>query len=245
MKRLHTRVNLIPVIAKSDTMTEDEILSFKQRIIEDINYNQINIFRPPEYDYDDEETLQLNRAIISCYPFAIVGSTTEVEVDGRLVRGRRYPWGVVEVDNEAHCDFSVLRQTLIRTHMEDLKQYTSDVLYENYRTEKLEAGGAQQDLTVFQEVNPIARMEEEKKAHELKMQKMEAEMRMVFQQKVQEKEAKLKQSEEELYARHREMKEAMERQRLELEEKRRRLEASRGMPHATAGKKKGAFGFAK
>lgn len=52
-------------------------------------------------------------------------------------------------------------------------------------------------------------------------------MKMVFQQKVQEKESKLKQSEEELYARHREMKEALEKQRLELEDKRRRLESGR------------------
>lgn len=56
---------------------------------------------------------------------------------------------------------------------------------------------------------------------------MEAEMKMVFQQKVQEKEAKLKQSEEELYARHREMKEALEKQRAELEDKKRRLESGR------------------
>lgn len=46
---------------------------------------------------------------------------------------------------------------------------------------------------------------------------------MVFQQKVQEKEAKLKLSEEELYARHREMKEALEKQRSELEDKKRRV----------------------
>ena len=50
---------------------------------------------------------------------------------------------------------------------------------------------------------------------------------MVFQQKVAEKEAKLKQSEEELYARHREMKEALERQRADLEDKKRRLESGR------------------
>lgn len=56
---------------------------------------------------------------------------------------------------------------------------------------------------------------------------MEVEMKMVFQQKVQEKENKLKQSEEELYARHREMKEALEKQRLELEDKKRRLESGR------------------
>lgn len=69
---------------------------------------------------------------------------------------------------------------------------------------------------------------------------------MVFQQKVNEKEAKLKQSEEEvrqlaanfldchvltlvvqLYARHREMKEALEKQRNELEDKKRRIESGR------------------
>lgn len=70
-------------------------------------------------------------------------------------------------------------------------------------------------------------MAEERALHESKLAKMEAEMKMVFQQKVNEKEAKLKQSEEELYARHREMKEALEKQRLELEEKKRRLESGR------------------
>lgn len=29
-------------------------------------------------------------------PFAVVGSNTLVEVDGKKVRGRKYPWGVVE-----------------------------------------------------------------------------------------------------------------------------------------------------
>jgi septin 7 len=30
---------------------------------------------------------------------------------------------------------------LIRTHMEELKEFTNEVLYENYRTAKLAAGG--------------------------------------------------------------------------------------------------------
>lgn len=246
MRRLHTRVNLIPVIAKSDTLTEEEISLFKQRILADIEFHKIQIFNPPEYEYDDEETTELNREIVTKFPFAIVGSTTEVESNGRLVRGRKYPWGVIEVDNESHNDFVKLRQMLIRTHLEELKQHTADVLYERYRTAKLESLGITQDPSVFQEVNPIAKMEEEKRLHEAKMQKMEAEMRMVFQQKVQEKESKLKQSEDELHARHREMKEALERQRAELEEKKRRLEAGGRpiTPGNTVGKKKG-FGFNK
>ncbi len=34
-------------------------------------------------------------------------------INGQTVRGRRYPWGVVEVDNPAHSDFTRLRQALL------------------------------------------------------------------------------------------------------------------------------------
>jgi hypothetical protein len=70
-------------------------------------------------------------------------------------------------------------------------------------------------------------MQEERVLHEAKLAKMEAEMKMVFQQKVQEKEAKLKQSEEELYARHKDMKDALEKQRADLEEKKKKIESGR------------------
>lgn len=88
-------------------------------------------------------------------------------------------------------------------------------------------------------------MAEERALHDAKLAKMENEMKLVFQQKVAEKEAKLKQSEEELYARHREMREALEKQRLELEDKKRRLESGRpltpekGNYNAASSKKKG------
>jgi septin 7 len=165
---------------------------------------------------------------MSKVPFAVVGATSEItSADGRKVRGRRYPWGIIEVDNEEHCDFVKLRQMLIRTHMEELKEHTNNALYENYRSEKLTAMGVAQDPSVFKEVNPAVKQEEERTLHEQKLAKMEAEMKMVFQQKVAEKESKLKQSEEELYARHREMKEQLERQRLDLEEKKSRIESGR------------------
>ncbi|TIC37040.1 hypothetical protein E3Q08_00068 [Wallemia mellicola] len=227
MRRLHTKVNLIPVIAKSDTLSEEEVESFKRRILSDIEHHNIQIFKSPVYEQEDEETIQENQEIESKIPFAIVGSTQTIQTpDGRNVRGRSYPWGVVEVDNEEHCDFVKLRQMIIRTHMEELKESTN-VLYENYRSEKLLAMGVQQDASVFKEVNPTAKAVEEKALHDAKLSKMEAEMKLVFQQKVQEKEAKLRQSEEELYARHREMKESLEKQRQELEDKRRRLESGR------------------
>lgn len=198
------------------------------KILQDIKFHKVQIFEGPRYELDDEETIAENNEIMSKVPFAVVGATNEIQTpDGRKVRGRRYPWGVIEVDNEEHCDFVKLRQMLIRTHMEELKEHTNNILYENYRTDKLIAMGVSQDPSVFKEVNPAVKQEEERSLHEQKLAKMEAEMKMVFQQKVAEKESKLKQSEEELYARHREMKEQLERQRLELEEKKSRIESGR------------------
>ncbi|SPO28734.1 probable cell division control protein CDC3 [Ustilago trichophora] len=243
MRRLHQKVNLIPVIAKSDTLTDEEIAQFKQRILNDIAHHQIEIFHAPIYENEDEETLLEIQEISSKVPFAVVGSNTEIDTpDGRRVRGRAYPWGVIEVDNEEHCDFVKLRQMLIHTHMEELKEHTNGVLYEKYRSEKLVAMGVTQDHSVFKEVNPAAKMAEERAIHEARLRKMENEMKLVFQQKVAEKEAKLKQSEEELYARHREMRDALEKQRQELEDKRRRLESGRPLTPekvSQATKKKG------
>jgi len=53
-------------------------------------------------------------------PFAVVGANAMVEVKGKKLRGRQYPWGIVEVENPAHCDFVKLRTMLI-THMQDLQ----------------------------------------------------------------------------------------------------------------------------
>lgn len=41
---------------------------------------------------------------------------------------------------------------LIHSHMEELKEYTNDFLYENYRSEKLIAMGVNQDSSVFMEI---------------------------------------------------------------------------------------------
>lgn len=48
-------------------------------------------------------------------PFAIIGSEDEIEVDGQLVRARIYPWGIAEVDNPEHSDFSRLRSALLKS----------------------------------------------------------------------------------------------------------------------------------
>ncbi|XP_011837936.1 PREDICTED: septin-1 [Mandrillus leucophaeus] len=73
-------------------------------------------------------------------PFAVVGSCEVVRDGGkRPVRGRRYSWGTVEVENPHHCDFLNLRRMLVQTHLQDLKEVTHDLLYEGYRARCLQS----------------------------------------------------------------------------------------------------------
>ncbi|TIB96704.1 GTP binding protein [Wallemia mellicola] len=138
MRRLSPRVNVIPVIGKADSLTPSELKTFKKRVMEDIEHYEIPIYSfPYDVEEDDEETVMDNSELRAMLPFAIVGSEEEMTIDGEVVRARRYPWGVVNVDDPAHSDFSRLRSALLSSHLTDLKEITHDFLYENYRTEKL------------------------------------------------------------------------------------------------------------
>ncbi|XP_008115574.2 septin-5 isoform X1 [Anolis carolinensis] len=136
MKALHEKVNIVPLIAKADCLVPSEIKKLKERIREEIDKFGIKVYQFPECDSDeDEDFKQQDRELKESAPFAVIGSNTVVEAKGQRVRGRLYPWGIVEVENQAHCDFVKLRNMLIRTHMHDLKDVTCDVHYENYRAQ--------------------------------------------------------------------------------------------------------------
>lgn len=58
MKNLHERVNIIPVIAKADTLTSEECQYLKKRVIEEIRQNQIRIYEFPDSEDEDENREQ-------------------------------------------------------------------------------------------------------------------------------------------------------------------------------------------
>ncbi|KAK5782490.1 septin CDC3 PWA37_000572 [Arxiozyma heterogenica] len=227
--QVHKKCNLIPVISKSDIMSDEEIIAFKTTIMKQFNENGIDLFQPPMYKLDDEDTREMANKLYESLPYAVVGSNDFVPdpIDpSKMIRARQYPWGLVEVENSKHSDFQYLRDLLIRQYLEELRERTDNVLYENYRSNKLVNLGIKQDNSVFKEFDPLERQEEERKLHEAKLAKLESEMKSVFQQKVNEKEKKLQKSETELFARHKEMKEKLLKQLKALEEKKHQLEMS-------------------
>ncbi|KAI8880813.1 putative septin [Backusella circina FSU 941] len=133
MKHLGSRVNLIPVIAKADTLTPNDLAQYKRNILDSISANNIQVYSCP-IESDDEEVTRVNQSIMRAMPFSVIGSTQDVTTpDGRTVKGREYAWGVAEVENEEHCDFKKLRKLLVRSHMDDLISTTEENHYENYR----------------------------------------------------------------------------------------------------------------
>jgi len=147
MKQLHDKVNIVPVIGKADTLTPAELDHMKRRILDEIDEQGIKIYELPGCESDeDEDYVEQTKQLKAAMPFAVVGSNTLIEVCGKKVRGRLYPWGVVEVENPKHCDFVKLRTMLI-THMQDLKEVTQETHYENFRAAQLSGDTpASQDL---------------------------------------------------------------------------------------------------
>lgn len=223
MKRLCDKVNIIPVISKADTLTSEECTLFKKQILSEIGQHKIKIYEFPDTVEEDEEH-KVNKTLKDRVPFAVVGSNAVIELEGKKLRGRNYPWGLVEVENLEHCDFIALRNMVIRTHLQDLKDVTNNVHYENYRCRKLAGLGVDGKPSRISNKNPLAQMDEEKRDHDLKMKKMEAEMEQVFEMKVREKKQKLKDSEQELTRRHEATRKSLEQQAKELEDKRQQFE---------------------
>ncbi|TKR61016.1 hypothetical protein L596_028186 [Steinernema carpocapsae] len=161
MKNLHDRVNIIPVIAKADTLTTHELVQFKKRINGDIAKNDIRIYQFPENEDESGEfpmPYERNR-----YPFAVVGSnvTMKSETTGCNVRVREYPWGIVEVENIGHNDFISLRDLIIRKNLIDLIDVTKNVHYENFRYRHMCANPNASD-----ERDPFTQLEQEQRIWE-------------------------------------------------------------------------------
>ncbi|XP_009944978.1 PREDICTED: septin-12-like, partial [Leptosomus discolor] len=76
MRRLSKIVNVVPVIAKADTLTLEERAEFKQRIQEDLKTHAISVYPQEDFDQDLDDR-ELNDRIREKIPFAVVGADQE------------------------------------------------------------------------------------------------------------------------------------------------------------------------
>ena len=180
MKRLCEKVNIIPIIAKADGLTQPEMISYKKKVLKDLDDNGITIFKIPECDSDeDEQFKKKDKELRESIPYAIVGSTSQVDINGRKTRGRVYPWGVIDIQDESFSDFIRLK-TFLSLHMQDLKDATNEILYENYRSMYLSQQSAEESPEDKRSAEKLLKIKEEEIR---KMQEQLMQMQQVLQRK--------------------------------------------------------------
>uniref|UniRef100_A0A8B9C8T6 Septin n=3 Tax=Anser TaxID=8842 RepID=A0A8B9C8T6_9AVES len=226
MKSLDSKVNIIPIISKADSISKTELQKFKNKLMSELVSNDVQIYQFPT---DDETVSQVNTVMNGHLPFAVVGSTEEVKIGNKMVKARQYPWGIVQVENENHCDFVKLREMLICTNMEDLREQTHARHYELYRRCRLEEMGFRD---IGPENKPVSLQEAyEAKRHEfyLELQRKEEEMRQHFVQRVKEKETILKEAEQQIQTKFDHLMLMHQEEKLKLEKKKKALEDDMAM----------------
>uniref|UniRef100_A0A671S2G1 Septin n=1 Tax=Sinocyclocheilus anshuiensis TaxID=1608454 RepID=A0A671S2G1_9TELE len=192
MKKLDSKVNIIPVIAKADTISKSELHKFKIKIMSELVSNGVQIYQFP---IDDETVANINTAMNGHLPFAVVGSTEEVNIGNKMLKARQYPWGVVQ-------EYTTILEKLVcvksRNNYVEFKPLFFVSLQQTYEAKRQEFVG--------------------------ELQRREEEMRQTFVQRVEEKESELKDGERELQGKFEQLKRLHAEEKSKLEEKRRSLE---------------------
>ncbi|KAG0000823.1 hypothetical protein BGZ79_005423 [Entomortierella chlamydospora] len=197
LRTLSQKVNVIPVIAKADTMTAEEKIAFKSLLLRDFEEYRIDTF--PSSHLDEVDGAE---ELLKHVPFSVVGSESFAIIGGRRMRARSYRWGIVEVENAEHSDFIYLRELLLETCLHDLVESTHRVHYHDYRAKALRTN----NRVSFYECDESydSHLENSKKA-KADMERREEEIRQKFIEKVHETELALREREEQLMAKKMEM----------------------------------------
>lgn len=126
LKTLSTRVNVIPVISKCDSIDLKTLKTYKAAC--KLIFEQYDI-KFCEFFYDEEVTSLINDSL----PFSLINSNSlQTLENGRCIRGRDFPWGFVELEDDSLCDFNLLRKILMSDHMLEFILST-ELHYENFR----------------------------------------------------------------------------------------------------------------
>ncbi|KAG0275294.1 Septin-6 [Linnemannia exigua] len=218
LQTLAKKVNVIPIIAKADTMTAEEKVSFKSILLRDLQEHGIKTF-PSDYPEEVDGAEELLQHI----PFSVIGSDTIARIGNRDVRCRTYRWGVVEVENAEHSDFVYLRELLMSTCLHDLVETTHNVHYHHHRGSALRKLGRPVSILECDDTYD-SQIEGTKAQNKQEMERREEQIRQMFVEKVKEKEIALRDREEQLNAKRAELAAELEQARMQIEAEQREVD---------------------
>ena len=182
---LQSQVNLIPVVAKADTITTEDLQTFKKGVLTALDENGIAWYKPTDC-----------AAYADAFPAATIASNEVEVVDGETVRVRQYPWGTVEVEENPHSDVGLLRDLLFRTHTHELVSRTHTDIYEQFRALKLKKMGF---VDADEQGNPISLIDT---LYLVDLNRKHVELDKRFLEKIRQKESELDRAKDDLLSKY-------------------------------------------
>lgn len=135
LESVHNRVNIVPIIARAETLTIPERALFKRRVLDDLKRQKINIYKMSNPDLEDPDDLKrLMKEIQDAMPFAI--STMSLKSDNSLMP-RSLDWGEIDPNDLNHSDFPLLK-SMLQMQIPDLCEITHEEFYEQFRLRMME-----------------------------------------------------------------------------------------------------------
>lgn len=132
MHELSSKCNLVPIIPKADMYTPEELIARKEEIKKLLLDNNVVFFTPHVNENDNDLTAEVTDMVWNM-PFAVIASETMYDHEGEILRGRKYPWGFINIEVEEGNDFKRLQRLLVHTNLDELISRTNDLFYNNYR----------------------------------------------------------------------------------------------------------------
>lgn len=218
MKELHDKVNIIPIVAKSDSLPKADLQKFKRAIKSKLENEHIKMYHFPT----DGETAHMNYNVNNRIPLAVTASGDYVHIGDKALRARVFPWGTMLVEDEEHSEFLMLKDMLIVTSMEDLKEKTYTEHYERYRRNRLAEFGfsdLKNELNVYQLI-------EKKRCDQQRMMLAEEEkLKQAFDDKIRNLDAKFKEQEMEMQQKYNKLYEELRIEEEKIEKDKKQQEA--------------------
>lgn len=126
MKEISKMCNLIPVVGKSDLLSDVERQECSNRIAEALSKEGIDVFH---LDVPDKE-----RVGKSEYPFFVIAKSMVSEDNNG--HNREYPWGTMIPEKVGSNDFYLLVDSLIAKNLIKLVEAT-EIFYDDYKTKEI------------------------------------------------------------------------------------------------------------
>ncbi|WVQ71908.1 hypothetical protein IAR50_001450 [Cryptococcus sp. DSM 104548] len=162
--RLSKRANVLPILSRTDSLTVSELEAVKAAVQRDLSAafsktpgRGFGVFGSDEESLSDsikEEDMQVDQpdprpptpnsihstATLSApgLPWSIFIPSPSVPGGAEVQAGaRQFPWGTASVLDPEHSHFGLLLDNILGEYTKVLRNKTREVLYENFRTERL------------------------------------------------------------------------------------------------------------